>query len=181
MKDLSNNVLYSNIREILTAARQHICSTVNSTMVQTYWHIGQLIVEDEQNGEKRAEYGKQLLKQLSLKLSEEFGRGFDVRNLRYMRLFYQTFPIRNAVRSELSWTHYRTLLSIEDTRARAWYMQEAIDQNWSTRALERQINVFYYEHLLSSKENTLENDFGQGLIGNLQQHLHRLINREVYS
>ena len=100
MNNLSNNALYANIREILTSARQQICTTVNSTMVQAYWHIGQLIVEDEQQGAKRAEYGKQLLQQLSLKLSEEFGKGFDARNLRYMRLFYQVFPIWNAVRSE---------------------------------------------------------------------------------
>lgn len=87
---------------------------VNSAMVQTYWEIGRLIVEDEQNGRARAEYGKEVLQGLSRSLRDEFGKGFDVRNLRNMRSFYLAVPNRNAVRTELSWTHYRTLLRLEN-------------------------------------------------------------------
>ncbi|SHO57047.1 PDDEXK nuclease domain-containing protein [Vibrio quintilis] len=145
------NVLLSNIRELLTQGRKQAVQAVNSAMVQTYWEIGRLIVEDEQQGQARAEYGKAVLKSLSQALTKEFGKGFDVRNLRNMRSFYLAFPIRNAVRTELSWTHYRTLSRIENSQARDWYMQEAIDQAWSARALERQIGALYYERLLSTQ------------------------------
>lgn len=121
-------------------------------MVVTYWEIGHLIVEHEQQGQARAEYGKQQLEQLSKQLTNEFGKGFDMTNLRNMRRMYLAFPIRDAVRLELSWTHYRILLRIENSAARDWYAQEAITQNWSSRALERQIGVLYYERLLASKE-----------------------------
>lgn len=153
MNDLQNNAaLYQQISQLIQAARQQLQRSVNVAMVQTYWQIGQLIVEDEQQGERRAAYGTQQLEQLALQLTSEFGKGFDVRNLRNMRAFYLAYPIRNAVRSELSWTHYRTLLRVENPAARAWYMAEAIQQNWSSRALERQIAVLYYERLLASKE-----------------------------
>ena len=134
-----SNVLLDSIRDVLNRSHKHVAQAVNSTMVQTYWRIGHLIVEDEQQGQSRAEYGKGTLKALSLSLTKEFGKGFDVRNLRNMRSFYQTFPIRNAVRTELSWTHYRILTRIENNKARQWYMQESIEQSWSARALERQI------------------------------------------
>ncbi|AYF33440.1 DUF1016 domain-containing protein [Vreelandella alkaliphila] len=124
-------------------------------MVQSYWEIGRLIVEHEQQGNSRAEYGKQQLQQLSQQLTERLGKGFDVRNLRNMRQFYQSFPKRNAVRTELSWTHYRTLLRIENAQARDWYLHEAINQSWSARALERQINTLYYERLLASQDKSL--------------------------
>jgi predicted nuclease of restriction endonuclease-like (RecB) superfamily len=124
-------------------------------MVQSYWEIGRLIVEQEQQGESRAAYGKQQLQQLSQQLTERLGKGFDVGNLRNMRQFYLTFPIHDAVRSELSWTHYRALMRIDNPSARDWYLQEAINQSWSARALERQISTFYYERLLASKEKTL--------------------------
>ncbi|MBC3879713.1 DUF1016 domain-containing protein [Undibacterium sp. FT79W] len=146
------NSLLQAIRELVQQARQQVARSVNSTMVQTYWHIGRLIVEDEQQGEARAQYGAQQLEQLSARLTEEFGKGFDVRNLRNMRAFFQAFPIRNALRTELSWTHYRCLIRIDNSSAREWYAQEAITQGWSARALERQIAVLYYERLLASKE-----------------------------
>jgi predicted nuclease of restriction endonuclease-like (RecB) superfamily len=145
------NTLLSNIRDLLTQGRKQVLQAVNSAMVQTYWEIGRLIVEDEQKGQARAEYGKALLKNLSTSLTEEFGKGFDVRNLRNMRSFYLVFPIRNAVRTELSWTHYRMLLRVENEQARLWYIKEAIDQSWSTRALERQIGTLYYERLLATQ------------------------------
>lgn len=114
--------------------------------------IGQLIVEDAQSGEARAEYGKTVLKEISDRLTQQFGKGFDISNLRYMRRFYLAFPIRDALRPDLSWTHYRLLLKVESEVARQWYMREASLEGWSTRALERQINSFYHERLLSSQD-----------------------------
>lgn len=147
-----NPQLVAEIRQLVVAARREVVQAVNSTMVQTYWHIGRLIVEDEQLGEVRAAYGTQQLQRLSEDLSKEFGKGFDVTNLRNMRRFYQAFPIRDAVRLELSWTHYRILLRVENDEARQWYQREAIEQGWSARALERQIGKLYYERLLSSRD-----------------------------
>lgn len=144
--------LLKNLRELITQGRQHALRAVDMVQVQTCWEIGRHIVEFEQKGEARAVYGKKLLNQLAQTLTREFGRGFDASNLRYMRLFYQAFPIRDALRHELSWTHYRLLLRIEDAQARQWYMNEAATQNWSTRALERQIGTLYYERLLLSTE-----------------------------
>lgn len=124
-------------------------------MVASYWEIGRLIVEHEQEGRERAAYGQRQLADLSTRLTELFGKGFDISNLRNMRRFYQAFPIRDAVRLELGWTHYRTLLRVENPAAREWYLREAISQNWSSRALDRQIGVLYYERLLSSKDKAL--------------------------
>jgi predicted nuclease of restriction endonuclease-like (RecB) superfamily len=116
-------------------------------------------VEFEQGGEVRAAYGKRLLPELAKSLTTEFGKGFDERNLRHMRGFYLIFPIWDAVRTELSWTHYRTLLRVESAAARLWYMNETATQNWTTRALERQIGTLYYERLLVSQDRTaVENE-----------------------
>lgn len=145
------NGLLSNIRDLLSQGRKQALQAVNTAMVQTYWEIGRLIVEDEQQGQTRAEYGKALLTTLSTSLTAEFGKGFDVRNLRNMRSFYTAFPIRNAVRTELSWTHYRALLKVDNEQTRQWYIKEAIEQSWSARALERQIGALYYERLLSTQ------------------------------
>jgi predicted nuclease of restriction endonuclease-like (RecB) superfamily len=150
----SSNQLLSEIRQVIEQARIQVQQTVNSEMVLAYWHIGRLIVLDEQQGEQRAAYGKQQMQLLSKQLTSEYGKGFDVTNLRTMRRFYQGFPIRDALRLELSWTHYRILLRLENPKARAWYLQETLEQNWSTRALERQIDVLYYERLLASQEKT---------------------------
>lgn len=124
-------------------------------MVQSYWEIGRLLVEDEQQGESRAEYGKAVLQNVSERLTAMFGKGFDVRNLRNMRQFYLTFPKRNTLCSELSWSHYRRLIQVENPQAREWYLKEAIAQSWSVRALERQISVLYYERLLASQNQPL--------------------------
>lgn len=148
-------VLIDSIRQVLEHARNHVQQAVNVNMVQAYWHVGRLIVEDEQQGEKRAEYGKKQLEHLSGILQLEFGKGFDISNLRNMRRFYLAYPKQDAVRPELSWTHYRRLIRIEDTQARHWYTTEAIEQSWSARALERQVSTLYYERLLSSKEKEL--------------------------
>ena len=138
--------------ELIRQARQKVLRVVDTIQVQTCWQIGRHIVEFEQEGTKRAGYGKQLLALLAHELKAQFGKGFDERNLRYMRSFYQLFPIWNAVRSELSWTHYRRLLRVESEKARQWYMDECATLNWSSRALDRQINTLYYERLLMSRD-----------------------------
>ena len=119
-------------------------------MVEVYWNIGKTIIE-EQVGNEKAEYGTGLLKELSKQMTQDFGKGFTVANLKNMRQFYLTFPNGYALRSELSWTHYRLLMRVENENAREFYMQEAVKSQWSTRQLERQINSFFYERLLSSK------------------------------
>ena len=101
---------------------------MNFAMVESYWLIGQQIVEHEQHGEARADYGKGLLKELAARLTIDFGKGFDESNLRYMRLFYRCFPKRDTLRHELSWSHYRRLISVENEAARLWYMNEAADE-----------------------------------------------------
>lgn len=153
--ELNNTSLLGDIKQIIEQARGQVKQAVNSSMVQAYWQIGHLIVKHEQQGNNRAEYGKAQLKQLSEQLTQEFGKGFDVTNLRTMRRFYLAFEKRDAVRLELSWTHYRTLLRIENSSARQWYLHEAISQNWSARALERQIGTLYYERLLASKDKAI--------------------------
>jgi len=140
------------LRNLIVQARQQVLRHVDVVQVQTYWQIGRHIVEFEQGGRSRAAYGKRLLPQLGQALSQEFGKGFDERNLRHMRAFFQCFPIWNAVRSELAWTHYRVLTRVENEAARLWYMQEAAEQNWSSRALERQIGTLYYDRLLLSRD-----------------------------
>jgi hypothetical protein len=104
--NISKTSIYSDIRRILQSARKRVYDAVNSEMVEAYWRIGKRIVEEEQGGAERAKYGKKQLEQLSEQLTVEFGKGFNVRNLRNMRTFYQTYPIRNALRTELNWTHY---------------------------------------------------------------------------
>src|SRR5664279_505577 len=151
MKTIVDNSLYTQIKAILQQARDSAYRAVNFAMVIAYWEIGKKIVEAEQGGKPRAKYGTGLLKELSEKLTSDFGKGFDESNLRYMRLFYSAFPIRDALRHELSWTHYRLLLRVDNESAQKYYLSEAIAQSWSSRALERQINTFTYERILSSK------------------------------
>lgn len=144
--------LFRDIKRILEEGRRHAYHAVNSAMVQTYWKIGQRIVEEEQNGAARATYGKGLLKQLSEQLTEEFGKGLDERELRKMRQFYMQFPIWDTLRPELSWSHYRRLLNVDNAEARHLYMNEAVLGAWSTRQLDRQISTLYYERLLASQD-----------------------------
>ena len=144
--------LLSALRALIQQGRQHALRAVDMVQVQTCWEIGRHIVEFEQGGEARAVYGQRLLSRLAEHLTREFGKGFDASNLRYMRLFYKAFPIRDALRHELSWTHYRHLLRVEKAQARAWYMVEAATQSWSARALDRQIGTLYFERLALSKD-----------------------------
>ena len=144
--------LLGRLRGLIQEARQHALRAVDVVQVRTCWEVGRHIVEFEQGGADRAKYGTKLLPRLADRLTAEFGRGFDASNLRYMRLFYGVFPNCDALRHELSWTHYRTLLRLDDPQARTWYMREAAEQNWSSRALVRQIGTLYYERLLASKD-----------------------------
>ena len=158
MSTLRDNKLASLVEPIaliIEQARGQVRQAVNSAMVHSYWHIGQMIVDHEQQGAARAQYGKQQLQHLSAELTERLGKGFDVTNLRNMRAFYQAFPIRETVSLELSWSHYNALSRIENESARRWYQQEAQRQAWSVRALERQISKLYYERLLASQDKTL--------------------------
>ena len=152
IKQEDSNQLLSNIREILLSARHTAYKAVNFAMVTAYWNIGKIIVEDEQNGNTRAEYGKAVLEELSIKLTEEFGKGFTRTNLKNMRQFYLLFPKGHTLRGELTWSHYRLLIKVKDEQARLWYMNEAAEQAWSSRQLDRQISVLYYERLLNSAD-----------------------------
>lgn len=147
---IGDNALASQVAQIIRDARQTAYRAVNFTMVLAYWNIGKLIVEDELHWE-RADYGKAVLRNLSQRLTKEFGKGFDERELRKMCQFYRCFEIRDTLRPELSWSHYRRLLSVENQTARLWYMNEAADSVWSTRQLDRQISTLYYDRLLASQ------------------------------
>jgi predicted nuclease of restriction endonuclease-like (RecB) superfamily len=145
--------IYKDIRNTLAEARARVCVAVNFAMVEAYWEIGRRI--EEAIGE-RAEYGKGLLKFLSAQLTDEFGKGFTERNLRAMRQFFLSFPIRHTLCAELSWSHYRLLMKIENDERRKFYVCECVDASWSVRQLERQINSFFYERLLATQKNGKE-------------------------
>lgn len=147
---ITSDKLVTQIEQIIRDARQTAYRAINYAMVLDYWNIGRLIVEDELHWQ-RADYGKAVLKDLSMRLTKEFGNGFDESNLRYMRLFYKNFPICDTLRHELSWSHYRRLISVENADARMWYMNEAAISVWSTRQLDRQISTLYYDRLLLSQ------------------------------
>ena len=133
---------YKQVFSILNAARDKAYTAVNFAMVEAYWEIGKSIV-DEQGGEERAKYGEALLNALAIRLTKDFGKGFEARELRKMRQFYLAFPIRDSL---------RRLIRIPDPEARTWYMNECADSRWSTRQLERQINTMFRERLLASKD-----------------------------
>ena len=151
MNELVDLSFYNQIKEILVTARQKVYATANFAMVEAYWNIGKRIVE-RQGGEARAEYGASLISELSRLMTADFGKGFTASNLKNMRQFYLTFSNCYALRSNLSWTHYRMLMRVENEKARNFYLEECEKANWSTRQLERQINSFFYERLLSSRD-----------------------------
>ena len=134
----SENAVYNNIRTVLVTARQKAYSAVNSAMVEAYWEIGRQIMEAQEN--QRAEYGTGLIIFLAERLTKEFGKGFDESSLRRMRQFFQVFPIRATLWHELSWSHYRLLMKIDNEPRREFYLKECVESNWSVRQLERQIN-----------------------------------------
>ncbi len=148
---------HSDIKQILEQARSKARSAVNSAMVEAYWLIGKRIVEEEQGGAAKAQYGKRLLENLSKELSHEFGKGFSYSNLRNFRQFYQTYPdqeICYTLCSKLSWSHNRLIMRIEDPKARDYYLNEVAQQQWSVRQLERNIKSHSYQRLLSSRAET---------------------------
>jgi len=152
--EVEDSNLYEFSRDLIVNSRKLVYQTANFVMVETYWRIGEKIVE-EQGGEERAKYGDRLIANLSEKLTVEFGNGFTVRNIRAMRQFYMLFPIRHAVRAELSWTHYRSLIRVENSKARELYMNEAADNAWSTRFLDQQVDKHYYERLISTHKEAV--------------------------
>ena len=146
----SSNFLYTQVSELIQEARKQVASQVNTALLATYWNVGRLSVEDEQNSEHRAEYGKQVLKELSKRLTEAFGKGFSRANLQWMRLLYIKYPICQTLSSKLSWSHYCELLGISDDAKRSFYEQECINARWSFRELKRQIDSSLFERLLLS-------------------------------
>ena len=146
--------IYEEIRGLLKSARENIVSTINSTMAKTYFLIGKKIVEEEQNGEERAEYGEELVKNLSLKLTKEFGKGFSKTNLKQMKSFYIAYRKGQTLSDQfrLSWSHYLILMRMENLDERNFYEIEAIENNWSLRELRRQIDSALYERLVLSRD-----------------------------
>ena len=145
-----NNPMILEIRKLLENARNNIAQQVNTELLTTYWNIGRIIVEYEQQSQLRAEYGKQTLKELSKELTREFGKGFSVSNIQFMRRFYQSYPIQQTASVKLSWSHYCELLTISDESKRSFYEKEAVNSGWSVRELKRQIESSLYERLLLS-------------------------------
>jgi len=145
--DDTYDALLADLRAIIASGRGRAAAAVNAEIVQTYWGVGERIVREEQGGAARAGYGEQLLARLGRSLSPEFGRGFAERSLRAMRQFYQAYPIRSALRAELTWTHYRTLMPLDSAERRAFYEHMAITGRWSSRELEKQINSMLYERV----------------------------------
>ena len=146
--------IYDEISNLLKEARKSIVSNINTTMTKTYFLIGKRIVEEEQNGNERAEYGENLIKNLSKKLTNEFGKGFSERNIEQMRKFYKTYSIPQTLSAEfkLSWSHYLILMRMENIEERNFYEIESIQNNWSLRELRRQIDSALYERLVLSRD-----------------------------
>ena len=151
----TNNVV-EDVCSIIESARNYAYQSVNIALVERNWLIGYRIAEEELKGENRADYGTEILKKLSKELKKEYGKGFELRNLYYFLQFYKTFPdILHSVNAKsntlLSWTHYKTLLQVEDVKAREWYEKETVEQTWSVRTLQRNISSQYYYRLLKSQ------------------------------
>ena len=145
------NLVVHEIGDLLAAARSNVARQVNNELLSTYWNIGRIIAEYEQTVPERADYGKQTLKELSKALTNEFGKGFSVSNIQFMRRFYQTYQIQQTASVKLSWSHYCELLSISDSDKRGFYEKEAVNSNWSVRELKRQIDSSLFERLLLSR------------------------------
>ena len=147
-----DNEFYKNVKEVLEEARKRVYRNIQSEMVLAYWQIGKMIVE-KQGGEARAQYGDGLIKELSIQMTKDFGKGFTITNIKYMRKFYLAFQKSHTLCGQLSWSHYRLLISLEDENARNFYMKEAIENTWSVRQLEREIHTFSYQRYLASGKN----------------------------
>ena len=150
--EISNNYI-NEIKKILKNARQKAYTAVNSAMVEAYWKIGRRIVEEEQSGRERAEYGKEIVKNLSKELTEEFGKGFGERNIRNIRQFYVLFSDYEkwkSLISKLTWTHIQKVLRVSNEKARIFYLTEAAENMWSVRTLDRNISTLYYNRIVAS-------------------------------
>lgn len=172
----------SDIIDIIANGRNEAYKAVNEAMVNTYWAVGKRIVEEEQHGRPRAEYGTQLLKNLSAALTQYFGKGFTERNLRNFRQFYLLFPdyeIWHAQVPNLTWTHFRCLLSVESAEARYWYMNEAAAENWNSRTLDRNIGSQYYYRLLQSQHKESVVQEMKGKTAEFQADRHEFIKNPV--
>ena len=145
IQDIQN--LYNEVREIIASARQNAVRSVDFCRVQMYWNIGKRIFETEQQGKERAEYGSYLLKNLAKRLEPEYGSGFSVRQLELCRQFYRIYPIANTLYSQLNWSQNKLLIAIPDEYKREYYQLEAVNNCWTKRELERQINTQLYERL----------------------------------
>ena len=158
---ISNNYI-SEIKKILKNARQKAYTAVNSAMVEAYWEIGRRIVEEEQNGKERAEYGKEILQNLSKELTEEFGKGYSYRTLREIRQFYlmfSDFEKWRTVSAKLTWSHFQKVLKVSDEKARIFYLTEAAENMWSVRTLDRNISTLYYDRIVASiDKKTVEDE-----------------------
>ena len=155
-KELTNISLITDLRSIIEQGKRQAYAAINATMISTYWNVGKRIVEEEQHGEARAEYGEYIAKTAAKELQKEYGNAFNYRNICYFRQFYLCFrniEIVNARVHNLTWTHFRHLLRVDDEKVRMWYMNEASTQLWSTRELERNINSQYYHRLLSNQKD----------------------------
>ena len=167
-----NQAIINDVKAILIEARSQAYTAINSAMVQAYWLVGKRIVEEEQGGEVKAKYGDAVLKELSKSLSGDLGKGFSYANLRNFRQFYLTYPdqqICYIVCSKLTWSHNRLIMRVDSPAKRDWYLKETIANNWSVRNLERNINTFYFERILSSREkieNTTANNIQEKLVTN---------------
>ncbi len=158
---LMTNEMIEQIKQVMGQARTNVAKAVNNELITAYWNIGRIIVEYEQKNNERAAYGKQTLKELSKVLTEEFGKGFSVSNLQFMRRFYQTYQIQQTLSVKLSWSHYCELLLISEDDKRSFYEKECVNAGWSVRELKRQMETSLYERLLLSsgtenKERVLE-------------------------
>lgn len=162
--ELEKNNLFIAVKEIILLSRQRVYRMANSALLETYWQIGNLIVEEEQQGNAKAVYGKATLKNLANQLTLEFGKGFDESNLRNMRAFYKAFPIRDTLRHELSWSHYRLLSRLDTQEKRNYYLNEAIAANWNSRQLQQQINSLAFERVLQHQPATQQQVSIQNLI-----------------
>ncbi len=150
------NKMYLEIKDLIESSKRKAYVTVNTILLDLYWHIGENIVNNLQKGEEKAKYGEHILRNLSIRLTSTYGRSFSKSNLEYMRRFYLSFPIAQAVPGQLSWTHYLELLKVKNENIRNFYMQECINSRWSYRELERMIKSHLYERLLSSKDKDNE-------------------------
>jgi predicted nuclease of restriction endonuclease-like (RecB) superfamily len=150
--DMIRKTFVNDVRSIIVSARQVAVRSVDFCRVQMYWNIGRRIFEEEQQGKERADYGTYLIKNLALALEPEYGSGFSSRQLSFCRQFYRLYPIENALRSQLNWTQYRLLIQIADSDKREYYELESVNNGWTARETERQINSMLYERLLLSND-----------------------------